>query len=729
MRYPPRAESTYAGIDTFRIIAAILVVTVHTSPLLDLNETADFILTRVIARVAVPFFFMASGFFLFLAATGDRRDSPPAGRLITFLKRTAVLYGVSTLLYLPVAVYAGQTQAWWYIPGLLKAVLFDGTFYHLWYLPAAMLGATLVWFLRRALPAGWALAVCLLLYAIGLFGDSYYGLTQAVPAVTAWYGKLFAYFGYTRNGLFLVPVFFMFGALIARQQQRLPLRGALSGLGLSVVLLLAEGLLLHALGLQRHDSMYLMLLPAMVFLFQSLLHWQPRHLTGARPLALAVYIIHPLMILLVRGVASFANLRWLLIDHNLIHFLVVAAASFAAAIAYTKLPRAGETRPVAIQRCHMDRAWAEIDGDSLRHNVDALRRVLPEGCQLMAVVKANAYGHGDVAVAGWLEQAGVRSFAVATLDEGIQLRRSGIGGDILILGYTAPERIREVVDHDLIQTLLDGAYASRLNPGGKPIRVHIKINTGMHRLGEDWSRPDNVDRLLRSNHFKIEGIFTHLATADRLTPEDVAFTREQIQRFGQVLTHLQERHTQLPSIHLQSSYGLLNYPDLRADYARVGIALYGVLSSPESQTRLRVNLRPVLQLKARVALVRDIGAGEAVGYGRRFVAEHTTRIAVVPVGYADLYPRSLSPENSCVLIDGCRAPIVGRICMDQLMVDIGNLPHVQEGDLVTLIGRDGGEVISAEEVAAQAGTITNELLSRLGVRLERIYFDAGSKPV
>ncbi len=372
-------------------------------------------------------------------------------------------------------------------------------------------------------------------------------------------------------------------------------------------------------------------------------------------------------------------------------------------------------------RSHMDRAWAEINMSNLNHNVQAIRKVLPNGCGLMAVVKANAYGHGDVELAEYLNRMGVLAFAVATIDEGIRLRKHGIKGELLILGYTIPQRASELARYRLSQTVTDYEHAQRLNAFGKPIQVHIKVDTGMHRLGESCDHVSEIAKIFRCENLNIHGIFTHLCVSDSMEPEDIALTKEQLQKFLCLLDELRKQRSTLPKFHIQSSYGILNYPELQCDYARIGIALYGTLSTPDIKTKLPIDLRPVLTLKARVVLIRTIAAGESVGYGRQFIAQRETCVAVLHVGYADGLPRGLSCGNGTVLLHGCHAPIIGRICMDQLMVDITGLSTVKQGDIATLIGRDGTEEILAEQVAANAGTITNELLSRLSNRMERVF--------
>lgn len=712
------------GIDYFRIVAALLVVANHTSPLSSVNGAADFVLTRVIARVAVPFFFMTSGFYLLSGWTTGREAD--RGKLLRFLARTALLYAVAIVLYMPVNLYTGASGAQGWLRRLPNELLFGGTFYHLWYLPAAIIGAAIAWLLLQRFRPGQAFGIALLLYIIGLFGDSFYGVAEKAPVLKSFYEALFAFSDYTRNGIFFAPVFFVLGAIMAKpggrlQPSRLQPRIRSAGLTATLALLLAEGLLLRALGIPRHDSMYLMLLPCMVFLFQSLLLWEGQRRKNLRDISMLVYLVHPLMIIAVRGFARAVGLQRWLIDNSIVHFLAVAGCSFAAAIMTAPLLQIVSGRQAAPRRYQTSRAWAEISLANLGHNVQALREAMPDGCALMAVVKGNAYGHGDVEVARHLNQMGISAFAVAAIDEGIRLRKHGVKGSILVLGYTVPERATELARYHLSQTVADRDHAQRLNAVGKRISVHIKVDTGMHRLGESCDHVSEVASIFSRSNLNIDGIFTHLSDSDSMKPESIALTDRQVRDFYRLLEALRHQGLTLPRVHIQSSYGLLNCPDLQCDYARVGIALYGALSSPDDETKLRLDLRPVLSLKARVALVRTVAAGESIGYGRQFITEQDTRIAVLTIGYGDGVPRGLSGGKGRVLIHGCPAPIVGRVCMDQLMVDVTELPGVERGDVATLIGKDGSAEIKVEQAAADAGTIANELLSRLGSRVERVF--------
>lgn len=363
-----------------------------------------------------------------------------------------------------------------------------------------------------------------------------------------------------------------------------------------------------------------------------------------------------------------------------------------------------------------DRAWIEIDLQNLEHNLKVLKRAMQPGCRMMAVVKADAYGHGAERIATHLEALGVDAFAVATVDEGIDLRKAGIRSEILILGYTDPCRAEDICKDDLIQTLVGYDHAVGLARQGYPIKAHVKIDTGMHRLGFDYADTDSIAACFSMPELEISGIFSHLCVADSIDASDVEFTQLQIQQFYELLDKLAARGISIPKTHLQSSYGLLNYPELKCDYVRVGIALYGVHSSLGTQTKLNLDLRPVLSLKSRIAQIREIPAGETVGYGRSFMAQRDSRIAVVPIGYADGVPRALSGGKTRVLINGYAAPIIGRICMDQLTVDVTEVPDLHTADVVTLLGCDKIKRITAEEWAKKTDSITNEILSRLSLR-------------
>lgn len=375
------------------------------------------------------------------------------------------------------------------------------------------------------------------------------------------------------------------------------------------------------------------------------------------------------------------------------------------------------------------RAWIELDMAALEQNVRFLQSLIPKGCRLMPAVKANAYGHGAVPVARSLNRLGVNAFCVACAAEGVELRKAGIKGEILILGYTSPHLFPLLRRHRLSQTVLDYPYAECLQESGVSLHVHIAVDTGMHRLGIRCEDTEQIAAVYEMKNLVVDGIFTHLSACDSDDPQNRAFTERQITAFFQVTERLKAAGCPCRGLHLLSSYGILNYPGAAADYVRPGIALYGLLSREEDSRRLWTagntntsipSLRPVLTLKARVTSVRTLHSGESAGYGLAFTAEREMKAAVLSIGYADGLPRALSGGRGRVLINGYSAPVIGRVCMDQTLVDVSGIPEIAQGDTAVLIGVSGAEEITAGELAACCDTITNEILSRLGERLDRI---------
>jgi len=351
--------------------------------------------------------------------------------------------------------------------------------------------------------------------------------------------------------------------------------------------------------------------------------------------------------------------------------------------------------------------------------VAALRGLLPAGCALMGALKANAYGHGAAPVAKELNQLGVQAFCVASVAEAIQLRENGVAGEILILGYTHPLDFPRLIQYDLTQAALSYEYAELLNAFGGGLKTHIAVDTGMHRVGVPAGDLDKILAILRMKHLSITGVYTHLCADEGLAEEDVAFTKKQAAAFARVRERILSEGCAVKA-HILGSYGLLNYPELGGDYARVGIALYGVLSDRSGLALCPAELRPVLSVRARVMTIRSVQPGEHVGYGLAYTAESRRRIAALSIGYADGLPRALSCGRGRVLLRGQEAPVVGRVCMDQMMVDVTGIENLKCGDVATVIGRSGALAITAYDLAEQTGTITNELLSRLGERLPRV---------
>lgn len=696
----------YTGIDYFRFIAALLIIAIHTSPLAKISDMGNFILTRIVARIAVPFFFMASGFFML------SRYDYMGKRLIKFVKKTSVIYGISIIMYLPVNILNGYFKVDNLIPNFIRDILFDGTMYHLWYLPAAITGGALALYLIRHFDYKGAFLISGILYLTGLFGDSYYGITGKFMGI---YQYIFQMCDYTRNGIFFAPIFFVLGGFMTEQDSKLSVKKSLIGFGISFFLMLFEALTLHGLNVQRHDSMYVFLVPCMYFLFMYMLSFRGKQIAGLKITSLVMYVIHPMIIALLSTISGLSENLAFLVDNFLVNFAVVSILSvlfsIMSAVGLKKIRHEQEKSPG-----YTTGAYVEINLDCLKHNVNVLRNAAGQKCELMAVVKDKAYGHGSYEISTCLDKIGVRAYAVATIDEGIKLRQYGIRGEILILGYTMVKRADELKRYNLTQTLISPEYADALNGQGIHVKAHIKIDTGMHRLGYDKTAVREVKEAFNMKYIKVNGIFTHLCCADSHKEEDVRFTYGQINGFYKLINGLKRSGIDVPKLHIQSSYGLLNYPWLKCDYVRTGVALYGVKSTPEDSMKLELDLQPVLSLKSRIILIRKLKRGDFAGYGRSFVVEKDSIIAIVPVGYGDGIPRSLSNGVGAVLINGQAAPVAGRICMDSLAVDITHIKDASIGDTVTLISNES-DTLCAADVAKKTGSISNELLCRIEARM------------
>ncbi|MDZ7959824.1 MAG: alanine racemase [Aulosira sp. DedQUE10] len=368
------------------------------------------------------------------------------------------------------------------------------------------------------------------------------------------------------------------------------------------------------------------------------------------------------------------------------------------------------------------RAWVEIDLAALSHNVRQLVGLLSPRTQLMAVVKADAYGHGAVTVAQTALESGANWLGVATVPEGIQLREAGIKAPILILGAThTPEQIQAIAQWQLQPTLCSPkqalVFADTLEAmqSSSPLPVHIKLDTGMSRLGTNWQQTGEFVQLVQSlPHLVIASIYSHLATADS---PDTTIMQEQHRRFEEAIAQIRAMGIKPPCLHLANSAAALADSSLHYDIVRVGLAVYGLYPSAHLQNI--INLQPVLQVKARVTQVKTITAGTGVSYGHQFIAPHELRLAVVGIGYADGVPRHLSNKMQ-VLIRGQRVPQIGTITMDQLMVDVSTIPDIQEGEVVTLLGKQGKEQISANDWAEKLNTISWEILCGFKHRLPRV---------
>lgn len=682
----------YGGLDWFCIISAILVITIHTSPLLSFAELPNFILTRIIARVAVPFFLMVSGFFLL---PDLRWDESVRKRLRNQLGKLGLLYLISAGIYAPLMAYNDYFGKEFSVISFLKDIFINGTFYHLWYLPAAILGLALVGWLLRHFDSRFVLILSMILYVIGLFGDSYYGMTEQIPWMRAVYAVLFRFTDYTRNGLFYVPIFLMLGyglGKAAGHGKTLSGKQAVIGLIISGAAMLAEGLWLHKWNWQRHDSMYAMLPLVMVFLFACTMKWNCKGGKHLNRMAMLVYILHPAMIVVVRLAGKLTGLTAYVTDQSLIHFVLVTALSFTTAWGLLVLQKKmKEAKNAQRQKQTMrERAWTEISIDNLYHNIHEIQEILPTQTQIMAVVKTDGYGNGGLRIAGHLNKMGIEAFAVATMEEGVLLRRNGIEGLILIMGQTDPMKIRELERFRLTQTIDTYEYAEALNEKKCNIRVHVRFDAEAGSYRKDES--SRIEKLYHFRYLQVNGIYTELTTADSMEPEQAEQTQNQIQYYYDVIEYLKSRGIRPGSTHIQNSYGVLNYPELSCDYARIGTAMYGILSR-QADVKLAVDLKPVITVKAKVAAMKMVKSGETIGYGRGYVAKGDKRIAIVTVGYGEEVPRNVSEEAGLVLVHGDEAKIVGKICMDQMMIDVTGIENVKVGDIVTMLGDEMDEKV------------------------------------
>lgn len=373
------------------------------------------------------------------------------------------------------------------------------------------------------------------------------------------------------------------------------------------------------------------------------------------------------------------------------------------------------------------RSWVEVDLSQIRMNYLLYKNALKRDASIMAVIKADAYGHGDVQVARLLSDLGCEMFAVSNIDEAVGLREAGIKGEILILGYSSPYYAKTLFDLDLTQAIVSEEYAKQLADTGLRIKCQFAVDTGMNRIGIDGDDVDDCERIIKSfiDRLNINGLFTHLCVADSDKKSDEEFTYQQMNKFHTLVDRVSD--LELPFIHCCNSAAGLQYLD---DYpffdqigniVRLGIVLYGL--KPSQNLPIPFGIKPALSWKSVISMAKHVHEGETIGYGRTFQADKEMVIATVATGYADGLNRLLS-NRGFVLINGCKAPIVGNICMDQTLVDVTDIPNVKMGTHATIIGRNGDLSFSADELAESLDTIGYEILCDISKRVQRFYLSS-----
>ena len=366
------------------------------------------------------------------------------------------------------------------------------------------------------------------------------------------------------------------------------------------------------------------------------------------------------------------------------------------------------------------RCYAEISLEAIGHNIREVKKRLPEGVKLLGVVKANAYGHGAVPVASYLENQ-VDYFATATIEEAIELRENGISAPILILGYVSPSQYGDLVEYDITQTIDSYAQALALEKEAarqnRKAKAHLAVDTGMTRIGFQVTEhdADEAAKIADLPHIELEGMFTHFSCADQ---EDKTYCSMQMEKYDKMTALLAERGVTIPLRHICNSAGIMEFDDHRFEMVRSGIITYG--NAPSEELEGAISLRPMMSLHSMIAQVRTVPAGTDISYGRLYRTARDTRVAVLPIGYADGLSRLLTGKASFYL-QGKLVPVIGRICMDMCMLDVSEVPDAKPGDIVTIFGYDDdGTLVPCERLAAAQGTINYELLCQISKRIPRI---------
>ena len=372
------------------------------------------------------------------------------------------------------------------------------------------------------------------------------------------------------------------------------------------------------------------------------------------------------------------------------------------------------------------RTWAEVDLDAIAHNIKEIRKITNPNAKIMAVVKADAYGHGFLEVAKTLLENGADRLAVAVLQEGKQLRSRGVTVPILILGASGEEAVEDLINFDITPSVFTYEFSKALSYEAerkeKVTKIHIKIDTGMSRIGflageNNEEIVDEIIKISKLPYIEIEGIFSHFATSDEY---DKSYTLLQYGRFMDVCNRLEEKGLNIPIKHICNSAGIMMYPEMHLDMVRPGVILYGMYPSDEVD-KSRLDLIPAMTLKSTITHIKEVEPGRGVSYGKEYITDKKTKIATVPIGYADGYLRKLAKHGK-MIVDGVKVPIIGRICMDQCMIDVTNVHNIDKGDEVIIFGREG---VTVDDLAEWLETINYEVSCVIGKRIPRIYTKDG----
>lgn len=373
--------------------------------------------------------------------------------------------------------------------------------------------------------------------------------------------------------------------------------------------------------------------------------------------------------------------------------------------------------------------WCEINLDLLSENIDKAKKLISPDTKIMAVIKDNAYGHGDVVIAKEMESLGIDFFAVSHIDEAIRLRKNGIKSDILILSYTSAYYFELLSKYELTQTLISLEYAKKLdnfcNINKCKINTHVNIDTGMHRLGLCYDgTPSTLEPILKiynMPNLNITGTYTHYPVADSLSPYDIAYTQKQYNLFQDLISILKKKGIHTGILHSQNTPCALHFPNFKCDYIRVGSLLLGMIYGDIAMSPYAKNFKSILSLKSKISIVKTLPPNSKVSYGLNYTTSKLEKIAVVAIGYGDGFSRYLSNRDVHIIVNGHLAKIIGNICIDQLIINVTSIPNIKEGDIVTLIGSDNNYTISVDDIAKMMNTLNNEITNNINPRVPRVY--------